>query len=83
MGICDASPQNRFLLCNQSNITMSERKFKLSMLEYYKVILFKISFDKRLFWKEYKKAIKHLDEGERAALKNWVRSQWNMVTLMR
>ena len=83
MGICDASPQNRFLLFNQSNITMSERKFKLSMLEYYKVILFKISFDKKSFRKEYKKAIKHLDDGERAALKNWVRSQWNMVTLTR
>lgn len=62
---------------------MSERKFKLSMLEYYKVILFKISFDRKLFKKEYKKAIKHLDDGQRAALKNWVRSQWNMVTLTR
>jgi hypothetical protein len=30
------------------------------MLEYYKVILTKISFDKKLFSKEYKKAIKHL-----------------------
>ena len=82
MGYCDTSYQYRFLLCYQSNFTMSQRKFKLSMLEYYKVILTKISFDKKLFKKEYKKAIKHLDDDERAALKNWVRSQWNLLVLM-
>ncbi len=53
---------------------MRERRFKLSMLEYSKVILSKISFDKRLFMKEYRKAIKYLNSGERDALKNWLRS---------
>lgn len=58
---------------------MGERKFKLSMLEYSKVILSKISFDKRLFRKEYKKAFRYLDNHERAALKHWVRAQWSVV----
>ncbi len=62
---------------------MRERKFKLSMLEYSKVILSKITFDKRLFMKEYRKAIKYLNSGERDALKNWVRSQLSMLPLLK
>ena len=58
---------------------MGGRKFKLSMLEYSKIILAKISFDKRLFIKEYKKAFRHLDNNERTALKQWVRAEWNML----
>jgi hypothetical protein len=58
---------------------MGERKFKLSMLEYSKVILAKISFDKRLFKKEYKKAWRYLDNDDRLALKRWVRAQWSVV----
>lgn len=58
---------------------MGERKFKLSMLEYSKVILSKISFDKKLFKKEYRKAFRYLDSNERLALKHWVRAQWNVV----
>jgi hypothetical protein len=54
---------------------MGERKFKLSMFEYAKVILSKMSFDKKLFRKEYKKAVRHLDHRERSALKNWVRTE--------
>jgi hypothetical protein len=57
---------------------MSERKFKISMLEYSKIILSKISFDKKLFRKEYKKAFRYLDKSERAALKNWVRREWKV-----
>lgn len=53
---------------------MRERRFKLSMLEYSKVILSKIAFDRRLFMKEYRKAIKYLNSGERDALKHWLRS---------
>lgn len=45
------------------------------MLEYSKVILSKISFDKKLFRKEYKKAFRYLDNNERTALKNWVRAE--------
>lgn len=58
---------------------MGGRKFKLSMLEYSKIILSKISFDRRLFRKEYKKAFRYLDSNERKALKQWVRSEWNVL----
>jgi hypothetical protein len=58
---------------------MGGMKFKLSMLEYSKIILSKISFDRRLFRKEYKKAFRYLDSNERKALKLWVRSEWNVL----
>ena len=58
---------------------MRERKFKLSMLEYSKLILKKISFDKRLFRKEYKKAFKYLNSHDRTALKHWVRTEWSRL----
>jgi hypothetical protein len=58
---------------------MGERKFKLTILEYSKVILAKISFDKRLFKKEYRKAFRYLDKDDRAALKHWVRAKWSIV----
>ncbi|NQZ77198.1 MAG: hypothetical protein HRT61_14025 [Ekhidna sp.] len=41
------------------------------MLEYFKTILSKVSFDKRLFEKELKKAIKSLVEDEIGELKEW------------
>lgn len=53
---------------------MSERKFKIGMLEYAKVILSKISFDRRLFRKEYKKAFRYLDNHERDALRQWAKN---------
>jgi hypothetical protein len=54
---------------------MGEKKFKLSMLEYSKIILSKISFDKKLFRKEYKKAFRYLGSNDRIALKHWVRAE--------
>lgn len=59
---------------------MGERKFKLSMLEYAKVILSKLSFDKKLFRKEYKKAFRHLDKNERVALRSWVRTERSVLS---
>lgn len=41
------------------------------MLEYFKTILSKVSFDKRLFEKELKKAIKALVPTEINFLKEW------------
>lgn len=41
------------------------------MLEYFKTILSKVSFDKRLFEKELKKAIKALVPREINVLKEW------------
>jgi len=58
---------------------MGGKKFKLSMLEYSKIILSKISFDKKLFRKEYRKAFKCLDSNERSTLKRWVRTELSMV----
>jgi hypothetical protein len=54
---------------------MGEKKFKLSMLEYSKIILSKISFDKKLFRKEYKKAFRYLGSNDRIALMHWVRAE--------
>jgi hypothetical protein len=54
---------------------MGGGKFKLSMLEYSKIILSKISFDRRLFKKEYKKAFRYLDNDERLLLRQWVRAE--------
>lgn len=55
---------------------MSEMKgkdFKRSMLVYCKTILLKMSFSKRLFRKEYRKALSSLDPEEQDELKKWVR----------
>ena len=41
------------------------------MLEYFKTILSKVSFDKRLFEKELRKAIKSLVDQEVNLLKEW------------
>ena len=41
------------------------------MLEYFKTILSKVSFDKRLFEKELRKAIKALIPDEVLELKEW------------
>ena len=41
------------------------------MLEYFKTILSKVSFDKRLFEKELRKAIKSLVKQEVKLLKDW------------
>ena len=52
---------------------MDGRKFKQSMLAYCKVILLKMSFNRRLFLKEYRKAFAYLNAEERNELKKWVR----------
>ena len=41
------------------------------MLEYFKTILSKVSFDRKLFEKELKKAIKQLVPEELRDLKSW------------
>ena len=43
-----------------------------SMLEYYKTVLKKVSFDLRLFCKELKKAISRLMPEEIEELKDWL-----------
>jgi len=46
------------------------------MLQYSKLILEKVSFDRRLFWKEYKKLHRGLDGQEVSALRHWVREEF-------
>jgi hypothetical protein len=54
---------------------MMGMKFKSSMLEYSKLILSKMTFDKKLFKKEFRKAFRYLDREERRQLIHWIRSK--------
>lgn len=49
------------------------------MLEYFKIILAKVSFDRRLFEKELRKAIKSLVDKELEELKKWCHEQFGQV----
>ncbi len=42
------------------------------MLEYYKTVLGKVSFDPMLFRKELRKAFRHLVEDEKIELRDWL-----------
>jgi hypothetical protein len=57
-------------------------KFKCSMLEYSKFILSKMTFDRRLFKKEFRKAFRYLNREERKQLIIWVRSKSELVSLV-
>ncbi len=46
---------------------------KTSMLDYCKMILSKVQFDKNLYVKEYIKSLTWLSESEREELKKWHR----------
>lgn len=47
---------------------------KTKLLDYYKMILHKVSFDANLFLKEYRKAIKSLENNDEVLqLKNWLK----------
>jgi hypothetical protein len=54
-------------------------KFKCSMLEYSKLILSKMTFDRKLFKKELRKAFRYLDREERRQLIIWVRSESGLI----
>ncbi len=58
---------------------MRGRNFKQNMLEYCKIILVKMSFDKRLFRKEYRKTFNYLDTNDHNELKKWIRNQLKMA----
>ena len=49
---------------------------KTPMLDYCKLILDKVNFNKRLFWKEYKKSCNHLPEHEVAELRQWLMKRY-------
>jgi len=48
---------------------------KTSFLEYYKMVLDKVSFDHQLFTKEYRKAVAMLQSNEVDDLNAWIRSR--------
>ncbi|GLU50879.1 MULTISPECIES: hypothetical protein [Dyadobacter] len=52
-----------------------------SMLEYIKIILQKVSFDRRLFEKELRKAIRMLMPAEVKRLRNWCYENYSSVHL--
>jgi hypothetical protein len=49
------------------------------MLEYFKTILSKVSFDRKLFEKELKKAIKSVVEDELKELKRWCQDNFGQT----
>ncbi len=51
----------------------------MSMLDYVKLILEKVSFDRRLFEKELQKGIKQLVPGEVKQLKDWCYTRFGSV----
>jgi len=48
----------------------------MTMLEYTKIILEKVSFDPRIFRKELRKSIKYVSKEEYGQLKFWVRQKF-------
>lgn len=48
---------------------------KMSFLDYYKLILQKVSFDPVLLKKEYRKAVQRLQPEEADQLKKWLRQK--------
>jgi hypothetical protein len=60
------------------------QKQKKSMLEYWKILLGKIRFYKKLFRKEYRKSFRYLKPDEQFQLKEWLRQRFGKeVTLNR
>jgi hypothetical protein len=52
---------------------MNQKTPNVSMLEYCKLVLEKISFSRRLFRREYRKTFRYLEPKEHFELKNWLR----------
>jgi hypothetical protein len=55
--------------------------FKVSMFEYCKLILEKLSFNKTLFVKEYRKSFKYLHPGEHSKFRRWVKKRFGSMIL--
>jgi len=56
---------------------------KTKLLDYYKMILNKVSFDANLFVKEYQKAVRSLHIKEVDDLNDWLKSNGLMVMASR
>jgi hypothetical protein len=53
-------------------------KFKTSMLDYCKFIMTKMSFNRALFVKEYRKSLRFLSKNEVMPFKQWVRATFGI-----
>lgn len=58
----------------ERSVQIPAGKCRNTFLDYYKIILEKVSFDPQLFKKEYKKAIDVLSQSERTALNGWIKA---------
>ena len=70
-------PKHITQIKNLKNTTMDiqkakSNKKKTTMLEYYKILLGKVSFNKELLQKEYQKGLKYLSLDEQAELNWWL-----------
>ncbi len=52
---------------------------KTSYLDYYKLVLDKVSFNGHLFSREHKKAMKTLQPEERVCLNNWLKTRGLLI----
>ena len=50
----------------------------MTLLEYSKIILEKVSFDKKLFKKELRKALRWMPKEEMKDLVHWCREKYNL-----
>ena len=55
---------------------------KTPLLNYYKTILAKVSFDRELFSREYDKAIKYLNTVEVEDLNRWIQKEDDLKKLI-
>ncbi|MEQ8582432.1 MAG: hypothetical protein RIC30_02320 [Marinoscillum sp.] len=57
----------------KSNTRKKGDQHTTTMLEYFKILLHKLSFNSRLFRKEYRKTFRYLKPSEQDRLKEWLR----------
>lgn len=62
-------------------VGMMKPKFNSTMLDYSKLILSKMAFDRHLFNKEFRKAFRKLNDEEREQLLTWLRSESELSRL--
>lgn len=63
-------------------MSTTDRQTRMSMLEYFKTILRKVSFDRYLFEKELRKAIRALVPDELLVFRDWCYEQFGKLYLV-
>lgn len=64
-----------FLIYLKVRLLTNSKRMKNTFLDYYKMILDKVSFDGDLLAKEYAKALNILNQDEARTLEHWVKSR--------